>query len=354
MKIKIPVLLFVFVALLTDCFTNVHPSSVSSAVTFVDDTDIDTSYVVLSRVDLDEQPLYPMSVFFAGDNLIVQESNGNAKTDLFKIYHNKKLVSRFGTIGQGSDDYKNPFLYDQGNFADSCFWVADIDKFVQINVKADGNVKGVKNVNFPDDIIPVNQVAFYRDSILAFRRTDEYQLSFYNMLSKQRTGYNFYEKPKAAENVSDFELNMNVFRFAYGSCGDYIVSAYYNFKIIDIISAKQQKLIKKLYFKGYDTNPIIVNNDVVLYDLNFVLFFDFVIAKEDCFYVRSWDSPFLEIDKDDIGIPKIYKIDYEGNIQKLYVLKQRIRSFTIKDNEIYAICLDPEEQEWMIYKGKLQ
>ena len=147
---------------------------------------------------------------------------------------------------------------------------------------------------------------------------------------------------------------MNLFRFTYGSCNDNIVIAYQNFKIIDIISAKQQKLIKKLYFKGYDTNPIIMDGDFAMYDMNYVLFFDFVIANDDYFYVRSWDSPFLEIDMHDIGVPKIYKIDYEGNIQKLYVLKQRIRSFTIKGNEIFAICLDPDEQEWMIYKGELR
>ena len=354
MKRIMPIILFVLMLFLTNCFTNVNSSSVSSATTFVDDIDIDTMYVELHRLDLEEQPLYPMSVFFAGENLVVLESTGKAKTDLFKIYHNQKLVSKFGTIGQGADDFKHPFLYDQGKFEDSCFWIEDMDKFVQINVDADGNVIDKKVVNFPDEMVPVNQVAYYRDSVCAYRKTDEYQLSFFDMASKQRSGYNFYEKPKGAEDVSDFYLNMNLFRCAYGSCGDNIVVAYNNFKIIDIISAKKQKLVKKLYFKGYDANPIIKDGDVALYDFNFLFFFDFVIANDDYFYVRSWDSPFLEIDLHNIGVPKIYKIDYEGNIQKLYVLKQRIRSFTIKGNEIYAICLDPDEQEWMIYKGELR
>ena len=349
------ILFFVLLsAFAAGCFRSVNPSSVSSAVAFADDADIDTICVELSRMDLDEQPLYPMSVFFAGDNFVVQENISKMKTDLFKVYHNMKLVSKFGTMGQGADEFQYPFLHDNCNFEDSCFWIEDIDKFVQIKVDADGNVAGKNIIRLPDEIVPINNIVGFQDSVVVFRRTDEFQLSFYDMLSKKRTGYNFYEKPKAAESVSDFYLNMNLFRFSYGSCGDYIVSAYYNFKIIDIISAKQQKLIKKLYFRGYDANPIIVKDGIALYDFNFLFFFDSVIAKEDCFYVRSWDSPFLEIDKEDIGIPKIYKIDYEGNIQKLYVLKQKIRSFTIKGNEIYAICLDPREQEWMIYKGKLQ
>jgi hypothetical protein len=325
---------------------------VSSATTLVDDTDIDTTYIELSRLELDEYPLYPMSCFFVGNNLVVEESSGHE--DLFKIYNNQKLVSKFGNIGQSTDDFKRPFLYNHGKIEDSCFWVEDIDKLVQINVDADGNINSQKNVHFPDEIIPVNQVAGFQDSILAFRKTDEYQLSFYDMKSKHLSGYNFYEKPKAADDVNDFYLNINLFKAVYGSCGDYIVIAYNNFKIIDIISLKQQKLIKKCYFKEYDTNSIIMKDGIALYDFNFVFFFDAVIANENYFYTLSWDSPFLEVDRDNIGVPKIYRIDYDGHIQKLYVLNQYIRSFTIKGNEIYAICLDPDEQEWMIYKGILQ
>lgn len=354
MRNTILVFLLVLEIFLTNCSTSINSSSVSSATSFVDDTDIDTINVELSRFVLDESPLCPMSCFFAGDNFVVQEDIGKQKTDLFKIYHNQKLISKFGAIGQSVDEFKYPFLYDQSIFEDSSFWVGDLDKFVQIFLTTDGIVAHKKVVNFPDEIVPVNQIVGYKDSVISFRRTDEYQLSFYDMLSKQLIGYNFFEKPMAIDNVDDFVLNMNLFRCSYGFYNDYIVLAYNNFKIIDIVSASQQKLLKKLYFKGYDANPIILDGDVALYDLNFVFFFDFVIADVDGFYVRSWDSPFIEIDKYDTGVPKIYKINYEGQIQKLYVLNQRIRSFTIKDNKLYAICLDPNEQEWVIYKGLLR
>ena len=347
-EIRIPVLLFLIVTFLTGCSTQTNSSSVS----YIDDNEIDTTYIELHRLDLDEVPLYPMLCYFCGDNLVVEESKGT--TDLFKIYNNQKLVTKFGNIGQAAEDFTRPFLYDHTKSNDSCFYVEDINKLVQYHLGTDGNVTHKNTVFFPDSIIPVNQVAYYQDSVLVFRRTDAYQLSFYDMKTNQRTGYNFYEKPKEAEQVEDYLLNMNLFRFEFGSCGDYIVSAYNNFKIIDIISAKQQKLIKRLYFKGYDANPIIISDGVALYDLNFLFYFDSVIADEDGFYARSWDIPFIENDRGDKGVSKIYRIDYDGHIQKLYAIKQIIRSFTIKDNEIYAICLDPEEQEWMIYKGTLQ
>ena len=350
---KTKFLLLTLILFVIGCASN-EKKTAQSDVAFVDDVTIDTTYVELHRLGLDEQPLYPMSVFFAGDNLVVQESNGKVKTDLFKVYNNNKLVSKFGTIGQGPDDFKNPFLFDHCKIVDSCFWVEDMDKLVQFFMDADGRVTCKNTVNFPDEIVPVNQIACYQDSVIAFRKTDEYQLSFYDMRSKKASGYNFYDKPKVLEPVDYYLLNMNLYRDVFGICGDNIVIGYNSFKMIDIVSARQRKLIKRLYFKGYDANPIGQENGIPNFGLDYLFFIDFVIANDDCFYARSWDYPFIEIDRDDKGISKIYKIDYEGHIQKLYVLKQRIRSFTIKGNEIYAICLDPEEQEWMIYKGTLR
>lgn len=348
-EIRIPVLLFLIVTILTDCSTQTNSSSVS----YIDDIEIDTMYIELHRLDLDEVPLYPMSCCFCGDNLVVEESKQT--TDLFKIYNNQKLVTKFGNIGPAAEDFTwQPRLYNQPKSNDSCFWAKDGNKIVQYYLGTDGNVTHKNIVYFPDSIIPVNQVAYYQDSVLVFRKTDDYQLSFFDMKSNKISGYNFYDKPKSIESASDYLLNMNLFMCSYGNYGDNIVCGYYNFKIIDIISAKQQKLIKRLYFSGYDANPIGMEDGFPIYDFNFLFYFDSVIVDEDGFYARSWDIPFIEKDRDNKGVSKIYRIDYDGHIQKLYAIKQIIRSFTIKDNEIYAICLDPEEQEWMIYKGTLQ
>ena len=79
--IRIPALLFLIVTILTDCSTQTNSSSVS----YIDDIEIDTTYIELHRLDLDEVPLYPMLCYFCGDNLVVEESKGT--TDLFKIYN---------------------------------------------------------------------------------------------------------------------------------------------------------------------------------------------------------------------------------------------------------------------------
>lgn len=353
MKNVIPVLLLS--SLLFDaCTDGVYSSSVSSVDFFADDAEFDTVYVELEKLELDEYPLYPMSCFFAGDNLIVEENFQKQRTDLFKIYNSQKLKFKYGCIGESDDEFKFPFLKDCSGFVDSVFYVDDFDKFVTINLGADGMVIGRDIFHFPNELVPVNQTISFQDSVIAVWLTGESLLTFYDMKSKSKKGFNFYEKPKAVEAVDDYFLNMNLFRCEYGSCGDYIIEVFNNFKMINIISMKGQKLIKRLYFKGYDTNPIVVENGIPMFDSGFRLFFNFVLAQEDCFYVKCWDRSWEEVQKYEMAAPMIYKIDYNGVIDKLFVVDRYIRSFTIKDNVIYAICLDPDEQEWMIYKGNLQ
>lgn len=345
------IILTVFCA--TVCCNNALKDHVSFYGEYADNSQYDTIALDMYQCDFDSSPLCPWACCFLDSLFVVYENNEKVTNNYFKVYYNDKLVSEFGTSGNGPDDYLGPILTSEGKTEHGAFYVTEKQCYSKTSIKT-GNYQAYKtNLELPDDFILANKILNYNDTTIVATKTGEYQLQCYNRKTGKTNGYNYYEN-SIFSGASNFSLTMELLSSVYSANKQYIVIAYEYLKMIDIVSVSDMSLRKRVCFKNFDVNKFeIKEGDNVIFDEETAqYFFSFVVAEEDSFYVLCWDA--LENDESMDTIGKIYQFDYDGNILKMYQPNIPVYSFAIRNNEIYAISTDSQQEEDIICKGILK
>ena len=318
---------------------------------YVDDAQFDTVELMLKPCLLDTIPLVPYQCCFLDSLFIVSEQIDKVRENFFKVYSKNKLVSQFGEIGNGPNDFQLPFLNSSGKVEHNFFYSTSEGKYCKISIdSADYQVK-IQNLMMPIQFVLVNGVLQYNDSAIVITQTGDYQLQRYDRKTQHIDNYNYYE---VNSDIPNFNMTMQLYKSSCSSNNDFVVLAYSHLKLIDIISLSDMSLHKRLFFHNFDNNDYNVDNrGNIIYDYdNITYYFTSVIAAEDKFYVLVQDCSKKDIMSGKIT-NSIYVIDYDGVILKQYKPNALVTSFAIKGDEIYAIVYDLEQQEKIICKGIL-
>ncbi|MDD6003887.1 MAG: BF3164 family lipoprotein [Bacteroidales bacterium] len=321
---------------------------------FVDSEHNETIYLDMLPCFFDSIPLSPLSCCFLDSLFIVGENFNQVTTGFFKVYKNDKLVSQFGEIGNGANDFEIPFLNSKGKLERGFFYISG-SKFCKLSIDSvDFKVKQ-SQLPMPDDFFLVNYVLNYNDSSIVVSQTGDYQLRRYDKNTKSITNYNYYNESGWFSNIPNFNLTMQLFSSSCSSNNKYIVIAYQYLKMIDIISLNDMSLHKRICFQNYDVNDYEVDNkgNISFDNEKVINFFTYVTAGEDRFYALGWDCTTEDASSGKV-LSTIYEFDYDGNIIKKYKPNVSITSFAIRGNEIYSIVFDQIQKEKIICKGTLQ
>lgn len=319
---------------------------------YADDTQISTANLELHPCELDSIPWVPMSLCFQDSLLVVQEYFDKVSSNIFKVYHNNKMVSQFGTIGNGPEDFSMTIPAFENKVGKGCFYVLNNTELRKIAIDQTDFKPKMSSIPMPEDMFLLNSILMYNDSVIIGFKTGDYQLSRYDRKSNTTTGYNYFEEPGANFNVPDFSMTMQLYLSAKSSNDRYAVLAYMQLKMIDIIDMQDMSLHKRIFFRGYDSNKFQIDaNGNIRFDNIDKDFFICVTALEDRFYALSYDR---EVEGSTEKHSTIYEMDYEGNLINKYEPDANIIFILVKDNEIYTIVFDKETKEKIICKGTLQ
>ncbi|MCQ2973345.1 MAG: hypothetical protein MJ211_00885 [Bacteroidales bacterium] len=318
----------------------------------IDNISIDTTTINFKPLKLNIQPLIPTNCCFLDSLFIVSEQFTKVKKNFFKIYYKDTLILEFGNIGQGPTDFIIPFLVSKGKNEEKAINIVDDYKYLQVSVNSNCK-ENITEKPLPKDFFMVNNVLLYNDTAIVVTKTGEYQIQYYDRKKDSISNYNFYKIPKKYKDLSKFSLTMQIFLSTYSANEKNIVIAYKNYKMIDLVSINNMKLNRRLYFKDYDKNNFEINNNEIVYNEEKLTYFTYVIAYQDSFWSLCWNDSFKEVSEGNVN-SIIYQIDYKGNILKLYKTNIPITSFTIHNDEIYAIGLDSSKNEMGIYKSLLK
>lgn len=320
---------------------------------YADDTPFEVIDLEMTPCLFDTVPLSPRSCCFLDSLLIVGENFNQVTTDFFKIYYGDTLLTSFGKIGSGPDDFEIPFLNSMGKSEHGCFYIAG-DKYCSVTIDTATHQTNIHRLPMPDDFFLVNDVLLYSDSAIVVSQTGDYQLLRYNCETKTVDGYNYYDESCWSGKIKKFNLSMQLFLSVCSSNSQYVVIAYRHIKMVDIISLSDMSLRKRIFFRNFDLSQYDVDgNGNIHFDDDATEFFSFCTAFDDHFYVLSWDCNGTQASSGEV-LSSIYKISYDGKIIKQYKPNVSISSFAIRGHEIYANVFDFNQKEKIICKGILK
>ncbi|WP_302801173.1 hypothetical protein, partial [Parabacteroides goldsteinii] len=220
-------------------------------------------HVKVSKLQLEETPfdipsLFPKGCCIKDSFLVIFDPKD--KDGFLYIYNKEKktLLNKYGIIGEGPNDFKNPrFLFnDNLQISKNTLLIGDVTSLYTVNI--DSIFSSSKKAHYiqteiPENLRLYNYVLQDNDSMLIVNQTRDHQLTFYNKLTHTIELKNYFEKNRYLKDASDFCHVMQIYDAYYSSNKERIVIAYKNWKQIDIISTSG-KLIKHIYFPNYDYN----------------------------------------------------------------------------------------------------
>ncbi len=350
------IFLSVFLVFLASCNNQTHNLMSLKDSTIVantiDDSKIVTERVELNKLELDDYPLCPIRCCMLDSLLIVQEDWIKNKENVFKVYYQNKLYTQFGMIGKGPNDFLAPTLFSNSYLCKDSLIISDFDKINSVFIHSNGYSKNT--FSLPASLHHSNKFFQNNDSCIIFNRQGDYQLEYFNKKTDTLIGYNYYTKPSTVSDIPDMFCTTQLYQGAFSSNQQYIVIAYRNLKCIDIISMRDMTLSKRIYFNDYDINSFyIAHGNNIMFEDNTTYFFTYVLAQNSYFYALCWDKTKIDVKNASVD-SKMYKITYDGEVEKIYEFNQPIGSFVIIDNTIIAIGLDHNERESLLYKGFLK
>lgn len=314
-----------------------------------------TFELLLNKITFDgEQPLYPRGCLTHDSLMVVFEpKDRQGFLYVYNIY-NKSFIRKIGKKGESPNEFVRPrFITNNSTLRNQDLIIGDINGLYSLDITSDSIQKKEETI-FPANLETYNYVLHNSPDTLIVNQTREHQLTIYNKKNDQIFFKDYYDKELLEKPVSEF-ANVNiVFDAYYTSNNNLIMIAYKNFKIIDLISKETLKLVKRIYFPGYDYNQYNFSKkgNQLRISKNSKLFFTYAYPLKNGFYVLSLESGRDAIENG-LARPIIYEILNDGTINNIYKLNQVISSFCIKKDTIYGIGLSDLDKELCIFQGKI-
>ena len=319
-------------------------------------------HVKVSKLQLEETPfdipsLFPKGCCIKDSFLVIFDPKD--KDGFLYIYNKEKktLLNKYGIIGEGPNDFKNPrFLFnDNLQISKNTLLIGDVTSLYSVNI--DSIFSSSKKAHYiqteiPENLRLYNYVLQDNDSMLIVNQTRDHQLTFYNKLTHTIELKNYFEKNRYLKDASDFCHVMQIYDAYYSSNKERIVIAYKNWKQIDIISTSG-KLIKHIYFPNYDYNKSKMSLDRKSLQIedDAHMFFSFIYPTNDYFYALCWNNTRTNI-KQGSAKTSIYKFNWEGELKDIFQLDKAISYFCIdSSNILYAIGVSEDNLDLNIYSS---
>lgn len=316
-------------------------------IEIVDESNVPMKNIELQKLNLDETPLAPQSLCFVDTFMVVFEDEQGRTSNFISVYSNNKLIKKFGSVGRGPTDLLLPRSFSEGRCEHKYLRAGGSGKTIKYDI--DSLIYSNKLVYVSEELPKAmelcNNMLIDNDSLWVAFRTSEYQLSFYNKRNDSMTGYANFDKSHFGDQVTDFIYNMQVCPATYTSNDEVIIIAYNMQKGIDIVS-NTGELKRRLRFEDYDGNINKMRIDKtgnianVFYNDDANVYFYDACAVDDGFYAFSLDTVWSPETK-----TKVFKFDWNGNLQLIYKLNKFVRGSVVYDGKIYGITLATEENE---------
>lgn len=317
---------------------------------------VPTQEVHLKKLNLEDAPLLPKGCCMVDSLLIIYEPND--KEGFLSVYKDTMLLGRYGTLGDGPDDFFNPRFVSNGAFISGSreIRLADINALYTLNVDsaliASIGKSRLPQTIFPEDVRYFNYVLRDTDSLLLVQRTSDFQLTFYDKISGQVSGKNYFDRISSLDGAPDICYVAQVYDAYYTSNGQNIVIAYKNRKLIDILSLSGD-LQRRIYFPGYDSNDSKMSLKYQNLEMSesALLFFTFAAYAGNSYYFLCWEATRADI-RVGKARSKIYKMDMSGNVEAILRLDKCISYFCLDESRLYAIGLS-EGEDLQVYCADL-
>lgn len=335
------------ITLLTLTFSIVSISCKDSKE-IIDITQIPKSSISLQKAKLDFQTLFPKECCVRDSFLILFDPKD--KDGFLHIYNknNGAFLTKYGTKGEGPNDFVNPRPIFNKNFhtSDKGVQIGDVNAVYWLDIESVvHHVDEPKKtaIKMPDKLRLYNYVLHNSDSLLIVNQTRDYQLTFYNKQDASLKLENYFDINKISKEASDFCNVMQVYDAYYSSNNHTIAIAYKNWKQIDLISLNG-KLVKQLYFPNFNsnTNEMGFKNGSFEMSENAQIYFSYIFPAKDYFYALCWENTRTNIKKG-IATSSIYKINWNGELKHIYHLDKPISFFCIDSNKLYAVGVSSKD-----------
>lgn len=313
---------------------------------------VPTVEVHLEKLALENPPLYPKGCCWADSFLIVFDPKD--RDGFLSVYEGNRLLGKYGTMGEGPDDFVNPRLLSNGKTigASRDIQVGDGHAIYTLNV--DAALAQVDKTDLPCTRIPkelslYNYVLRNTDSVLVVQQTSDYQLSFYDKLASQTRGRNYFDRVSSVGDASDFCYATQIYDAYYLSGDSTLAIAYRYRKLIDVLSLSGEWK-HRVYFPGYDGNDskMSLENGNLKLDDSACMFFSFAAATDGHYYFLCWDDTKSNI-RQGKAKTKIYETDLNGCVQAVIQLDKSISYVCLGRSYLYAIGLSEGEDMQFYY-----
>lgn len=312
---------------------------------------IDTYDMLFVEMKFDELVMFPKGCKVIDSVLIVFEPKLNDGFLSFYSLNSKKLIKRFGVIGDGPCDFINPRFFQNYNFSDDekSFLLGDTKYLYKLSL--DSILLGYSNCEnsiikfIPFDAKGYNYVLHFSDSNLVVNVTGINQIEEFNQSITEKKSRKYYNKIRGL-NISDFVYSTQVYDGYYASYNDKTIIAYKNFKQIDLIYSDGK--IKNLRFPNFDSNVDKinkVNEKNVSFADNSLYFYSYVFTTSDYFFALCWNASRKEI-KENKTHPEIHIFDWDGKLISILKPNIAISYFCVdmENSKIFAIGVTPDDE----------
>ena len=316
---------------------------------------IPTLHVHLQPLNLENAPLFPKGCCATDSLLVIFDPKD--KEGFLSFYKGKQLQKRYGSIGNGPNDFIHPRFLTNGKSVDTpaaiqigesdAFYTLPMDIMQTFTAKTD-----MKRTDIPKELSPYNYIVWDTDSLLVLNQTGNYQLSFFNKTTQQVEQKNYFQPLAATDGASDFCYATQIYDAYYSSNGQTLAIAYKNRKLIEILSPSGERL-NQLYFPGYDYNDgkMSLHNDNLELSEEARTFFTFTAVSQGDYFFLCWDDTKKNI-REGKARNLIYHTDAMGQVKQIFQLDKCISYFCLNANRLYAIGLT-EDTDLQIYQAEL-
>lgn len=332
-------------ALLVSCTKNKN--------TIVNLDKVQTREIHLKKMNLEDAPLFPKGCCLVDSSLVIFDPK-NENGFLFIYNLDGQLLGKYGTKGNGPNDFIQPRFISNGKFITSNGNIQIGDISTVYTLSLDSALVATRKKNLPYTEIPeklsmYNYILQNTNSMLVVQQTGENQLTFYDKNIHRTEFKNYFKKIPSLNNASDLCYVMQIYDAYYSSNDKTMAIAYKNRKQIDILSLSGD-LINRVYFPDYDYNDtrMSLRNRNLYLSEDAKMFFSFIFATTDFYYFLCWDDTRESI-KAGKAKTKIYKTDSYGNIQEVIQLNKSISYFCLNQSHLYAIGISEEDMDLEVY-----
>ena len=206
---------------------------------------IPTLHVHLQPLNLENAPLFPKGCCATDSLLVIFDPKD--KEGFLSFYKGKQLQKRYGSIGNGPNDFIHPRFLTNGKSVDTpaaiqigesdAFYTLPMDIMQTFTAKTD-----MKRTDIPEELSPYNYIVWDTDSLLVLNQTGNYQLTFFDKTTQQVEQKNYFQPLASTDGASDFCYATQIYDAYYSSNGQTLAIAYKNRKLIEILSPSGERL----------------------------------------------------------------------------------------------------------------